>query len=66
MATSGDRMREGFSWDRVHRRPQLAMLLLLSQKQTQGAYEAALFFRLIKVSMINHAFTFSRAGVVDI
>ena len=25
----------GFSWDRVHRRPRLAMLLLLSQKQIQ-------------------------------
>ena len=32
LGTEGGR---GFSWDRVHRRPQLAVLLLLSQKRIQ-------------------------------
>ena len=37
-------------------------VVIAKSEADTGVYEALYFFRLIKVSVISHAFTFSRAG----
>ena len=62
VATSGDRRMEGILLGQSSQKASACNVVIAKSEADTGVYEMLYFFKLIKVSKINHAFTFNRAG----
>lgn len=62
VATSGDRRMEGILLGQSSQKASACNIVIAKSEADTGVYEMLYFFKLIKVSKINHAFTFNRAG----